>query len=80
MIERLSRVELDRFRATAAHPEYQVLGEMRKGEGGKIVVADAGVGRQSVKNRLNATAKALGVDIKFLRSGTDIVVFEIAGK
>jgi hypothetical protein len=80
MIEKLSRAELDRFRATASYPEYEVIADMRKGEGGKVVVADAGVSRQTVKNRLKSTAKAYGIDIKFLRSKPELVVFEIAGK
>jgi hypothetical protein len=80
MIEKLSRAELDRFRATASYPEYEVIADMRKGEGGRIAVADAGVSRQTVKNRLNATASAYGIEIKFLRSKPDLVVFEITGK
>jgi hypothetical protein len=81
MFQKLNRQELDRFRTTASYPEYaEFLSDMRKGDGGRITVAEAGVGRQTIKNRLNSAAAALGMQIKFVRSRSDDVVFEVIGK
>jgi hypothetical protein len=80
MIQKLNRVELDRYRVTASFPEYAEIADMRKGDGGKVVVTEANVGRQTVKNRLKATSSAYGLRIKFLRSKPDVVVFEVTDK
>ena len=80
MIQKLSRNELDRYRVTASFPEYAEIADMRKGDGGKIMVTEAGVSRQSVKNRLRATAVAYSMQIKFLRSKADAVVFEVVNR
>ena len=81
MFQKLSRADLDLRRATSRFPEYVAfVGDLKKGEGGVVDVAAAGVGRQTVKNRLKAGADAVGDKIKFLRSSRDIVVFEVAGK
>ena len=50
---------------------------LRVGEGGKAVVAEEGVSRQSVKNRLLVAADVLGKAIVFRRSDTALVVFEV---
>jgi hypothetical protein len=55
----------------------QFLKTLSIGEGGKAVVATEGVSRQSVKNRLNAAAKATGVSITYHRTGAEEVVFEV---
>lgn len=47
------------------------------GEDGKANVADEGVSRQSVKNRLASAAKAVRVSIKYHRSGAEDAIFEV---
>ena len=81
MFTKMSRTDLDRYRATASYPEYvEMVSDLRKGEGGKVIVEAAGVSRQTVKNRLKSSAAAAGVEIKFLRSPQTEVVFEVVGK
>ena len=81
MIERLTADQLDQIRAVGRNTEYvEFLASLRKGQGGRVNVAESGVSRQSVKNRVNAAAAAAGVQIKHLRSGQDVVVFEVVGK
>ena len=81
MFEKMSRMDLERFRATGSFPDYVAfLGDMRKGDGGRIDVASAGVGRQTVKNRLKISAEALGLQVKFVRSKPTDVVFEVVAK
>jgi hypothetical protein len=81
MFQKLSRAELDRYRVTASFPEYSdFLSELRPGQGGKVSVTEAGVGRQTIKNRLKASAGALGMGIKFVRARGDDVVFEVTSK
>jgi hypothetical protein len=80
MFQKPTRADLERYRAVGRFQEYvDFLGELKKGEGARIDVAVAGVGRQSVKNRVSACAAAAGVEIKYLRSGADSVVFEVVG-
>jgi hypothetical protein len=50
---------------------------LRPGEGGRASVKDEGVTRQSVKNRLKAAAEVAGVNVRFVRSGNDEVVFQV---
>lgn len=81
MFQKLSRAELERYRLTASFPEYtDFLTDMRKGDGGRVSVVEANVGRQTVKNRLKATASSLGMQIKFVRSKSDEVVFEVKAR
>ena len=81
MFQRLSKTELDRYRGTSSFPEYvDFLGTLKPGEGGKIDVVAAKVGRQTVKNRLRASAEALGIGLRFIRSKQDQVVFEVTAK
>jgi hypothetical protein len=67
---------------TGVSAEYmQTLTSIPQGGGGEIIVADEGVSRQSVKNRLERAAKLANVPIRFVRSDTDRVLFEVlAGK
>lgn len=75
MIRKLTAAQL------AARPEYvHFLQGLAVGEGGMARVADEGVGRQSLKNRISAAATAAGVAIKYHRSGADTVVFEVVGQ
>jgi hypothetical protein len=80
-LQKLSRDDVANLRGGAKpgrNSEYaQFLQSLRIGEGGKAVVANEGVSRQSVKNRLNAASAATGVNLKYLRSGADEVVFEV---
>ena len=81
MFKKLTRADLDRYRATASFPEYvKFLSGLRKGEGGSVSVKAAGVGRPTVKKRLTQSAAAAGVKIRFVRSPADEVVFEALGK
>jgi len=80
-IQKLTRDDLTRNKPMGrrgANPEYVTfLQGLKTGEGGKAVVADEGVSRQSVKNRLNSAAKVVGVTLKFHRSAEEEVVFEV---
>ncbi len=49
----------------------------RLGSGGKLVVADEGATRQTVKKRLQAAADANGKKIRFLRSPSEFVIFQV---
>jgi len=81
VFEKLTRADLEPFRASGSNPEYaEFVGSLRKGEGGRVVVAKAGVGRQTVKNRLKSAATSVGQEIRFVRSATDEVVFEVVAK
>jgi len=81
MFKKLTRGELDRYRGTAAFPEYvDFLGSLREGEGGEVDLASAKVGKQTVKNRLKTSADALGKGIKFMRSKQEKVVFEVTAR
>lgn len=48
--------------------------------GGKAVVAEEGVSRIQVKNRVKAAAKAVGVKIAFQRTEPEIVVFRVVAR
>lgn len=81
MFKKLSKNELDRYRGTSSFPEYvDFLGGLRAGEGGEVDVTNAKVGRQTVKNRLRASADALNINLRFIRSKQDRVVFEVTTK
>lgn len=81
MFKKLSKSELDRYRGTTSFPEYvDFVGSIKPGEGGEVDVEKAKVGRQTVKNRLKASANALGVDLKFVRSKEDRVIFQVKAK
>jgi hypothetical protein len=75
----LSAEELVQRRSAAgASAEYiQALTSISPGGGGEVVVADEGVSRQSVKNRLERAAKLANVPIRFVRSDQDRVLFEV---
>ena len=77
----LSAQELALRRARAgAHAEYvDALTSMQVGQGAEVDVAAEGVSRQMVKNRLSKAAESLGVSIKYLRSDSNTVVFELLG-
>jgi hypothetical protein len=81
VFEKMNRADIDRYRVSRAYPEYMAfVSDIRKGEGGRVDVAAAGVGRQTVKNRLKNSAAASGTQIKFLRSRPTEVVFEVLAK
>lgn len=81
MIEKLTPADLDRMRSTSRNPEcVEFMQGLRVGQGGRVVVADEGVSRQSVKNRISKAATVAGVEIKYLRSKPDVVVFEVVSK
>ena len=81
MFKKLTRTDLERYRSTSSFPEYvEFIGSLKSGEGGEVDVDKAGVGRQTIKNRLKASADALGVKLSFVRSKPDRVVFEVSAK
>lgn len=81
MFKKLTRTDLDQRRATTSFPEYaEFVSSLKKGEGGLVNVEEAGVSRQTVKNRLKTSADASGVEIKFIRSPQEEVLFEVVGK
>lgn len=81
-IEKLTKKQLQEqsYRTGSGYEPYaEFLSSLRVGQGGRVTVADEGVTRQTVKNRLTKTAEALGVEISFRRSAKEIVVFEVKG-
>jgi hypothetical protein len=79
-LQKISREEMARSRGggRGAHPEYLAFfHSCQVGDGGRAVVADEGVSRQSVKNRLNVAAAQAGATIRYHRSGPEDVVFEV---
>ncbi len=75
MLTRLTREQL------AARPEYvRFMQTLAVGEGGMATTADEGVGKQSVKNRLSAAARAAGVKIKYHHSDENTVIFAVVGR
>lgn len=64
-----------------AHPEYvDFLQGLRVGEGGQSTVEREGVGKVSIKQRLDRAADVVGVKIRYIRSANDSVVFQITGR
>ena len=58
------------------HPEYfAFISSARVGSGGRLIVADEDVGRQTVKTLLLVAAEAAGKEIKFNRCPAEDVVF-----
>lgn len=49
------------------------------GHGGKLYVEEEGVGRQTLKARLNQAATLAKVALRYPRAGKDVVVFEVLG-
>jgi hypothetical protein len=79
-LQKLSREELSSRgnRSRGANQEWVMfLRGLKIGEGGKVLVADEGITRQSVKNRLNSAAGEANVSLKYHRSGAEEVVFEV---
>jgi hypothetical protein len=81
MFQKLTKADLERYRGVSSFPEYaDFIGGLKPGEGGVVDVAAAKVGRQTVKNRLKASANALGVPIRFVRSKPETVVFMVKAR
>ncbi len=75
-IQKLSKKDFET--PVAGHPEYiEFLNSARLGDGGRLIVKEEGVSRQSVKNRLNIASKVTGKKIKFYRSASSEVVFQV---
>jgi hypothetical protein len=80
-IQALTPAELKVTSPSTSVLEYEeFLRDCAPGHGGRIVVADEGAGRLTVKNRLNQAAALAGVVLRFPRAGKDLVVFEVLGK
>ena len=77
-IKKLTAAQVDARRSGSANEEYvEFLKKLKSGEGGETTIADEGVSRQTIKNRLNKAAAVADVKIKFIRSASDQVVFEV---
>jgi len=75
MIQKLNAAQL------AARPDYVlVLQGLAVGEGGMTTTDAERASKTTIKNRLNAAARAAGVSIKFRRSDEGTVVFEVVGR
>ena len=75
-IQKLSKKDFET--PVAGHPEYiEFLSSARVGEGGRLMVDEEGVSRQSVKNRLNIASKVTGKNLRFYRSAPSEVVFQV---
>jgi len=69
--EKMSAEEL------AANPEYvSFLKALKIGEGAKTSTEREGVGKVTIKQHLKTAAAVAGIEIKFHRSGKDMVVVE----
>ncbi len=80
LIQKLSKQELKRLSRSGSsgyHPYTDFIAGLRVGEGGRLAVAEEGVSRFSIKQRLTKSAAVAGVTIKFYRSPEDTVVFQV---
>jgi len=79
--KKLTAEELAAYHPQAgARPEYvAALQQLKTGEGGIATVAEEGITRQAIKNRLNRAASAIGIELKYLRAGSDTVAFQVVG-
>lgn len=78
MFQKWTATDLDRHRALLFwEPYVEFLGQLEKGEGGRVRVAAAGVGRATVKRRIRGAARGLGMTVSFIRTGPSEVVFEV---
>jgi hypothetical protein len=81
----LEKLTADAFARMATQPssfranqEYvSFLSKLKSGEGGRVMVADEGVSRQQVKNRLKRAAAITGRKIRFIASDRTTVVFAV---
>ena len=76
---KMSSAELSTIKGRrSASPEYvRFLRSLSVGEGGQGTVASEGASRPTIKNRLNRAAEESGVQIKYLRSDAQTVIFEV---
>lgn len=81
-LKKLTPKELEQKKAAGtANADYVAfLQGLKAGEGAEASVADEGVSKQTIKNRIKKAADYLGLEVSFVRSGKDIVVFEVAGE
>lgn len=76
---RLSAAELLATPSAPVNEYARFIAGLDVGEGGKAMVKAEGVSRQSVKTRLKAAATDVGAEIKFHRTASDEVIFEVTG-
>ncbi|MFN2116039.1 MAG: hypothetical protein ACK2T6_10005 [Anaerolineae bacterium] len=80
-LQKLTASQLVNKAAAPANPEYVAfLRSLKPGEGGRTTVEAEGVGRQTIKTRLGKAADYAGVTIKFVRSPSDQVVFQVVAR
>ena len=73
--EKLTADEIDAFGS-----EYvSFLRSLKPGEGARASVDKEGVTKVTLKKRLDRAAEIAGVDIKFHRSPSDVVILEVTG-
>lgn len=81
--QKLSAAELSASASGAGRsrsPYALFLGGLRVGEGGRATVAEEVVSRIQIKNRLKAAAKDVGLNIAFVRSSPEEVVFHVVSR
>ena len=70
-LQKLSKEDL------AADPDYvRFLRELEVGEGGRATVEGEGIGKVSIKKRLQQASEAADIPIDFIRSDPATVIFE----
>ncbi len=81
-LQKLSRAELmGDSRSAGANIDYvKFLRGLKPGEGGQTTVEEEGVSRQTIKARLKKAADESGKGIKFHRSDSNKVIFEVTDK
>lgn len=82
-MEKLTKKQLAEASTSAATgyaPYVKVMQDMRVGEGGRVDMSKEKVGRQTVKNRVKKSAEACHLEVKFRRSPSDLVIFEVTGR
>jgi len=81
-LEKLTSAQLQQVPASRRTTNEYVpfLQTLHVGQGGRAIVANEGVSRQQVKNRLRTAAKAAGIAIAFVPSEKETVVFKVTSR
>jgi hypothetical protein len=81
-LEKLSATQLQQVPASSRSSNEYVpfMQALTVGQGGRATVADEGVSREQVKNRLRSAAKAAGITIAFVPSNKETVVFKVTSR
>jgi hypothetical protein len=77
-LEKLTAKDLSQRPSGRPRGEYvDFLNSLRSGEGGRATTKGEKATKQTIKNRLRTAAKSAGVNIKFMRTPPDTVVFRV---